>query len=224
MRTTRQAKVTRTLLATLVVGTLAACGGGGGGDDGVASLGTDDAAAQDEGDDGGGDDDGDITDAEREDAMLEFTECMRDHGVDMPDPQTGGDGQGPVVMRREAGSAADEEAFQEAQDACDSIMEDAFGDRPRIDPEEQAEMQDNALAYAKCMREHGIDFPDPEFSEGGMGMRLGDGIDPEDPDFIEAEEECEPLLGFEEGEGPTRRRDGGGGSESGPSTQNRTES
>jgi hypothetical protein len=219
MRTTRQARLTRTLLAILAVGTLAACGGGGGGDDdGVASLGTDETPA----DDGGGDDgDDEPTAAEREDAMLEFTECMREHGVDMPDPDTGGGG-GPVIMRREAGSAADEEAFEEAQEECGSIMEDAFGDRPQRDPEEEAEMQDNALAYAQCMRDHGIDFPDPDFSEGGMAMRLGDGIDPEDPDFIEAEEACQPELGFEDGEGPTRRRSGVGGA--GPSTQSGSES
>jgi hypothetical protein len=218
MRTKRRAKVTRTLLAVLVVGTLAACGGGGGDDEGVASLDTDDNAAEDDGGDGADDGDSELTDAEREDAMLEFTECMREHGVDMPDPDTGG-GDGPVIMRREAGSAADEEEFEEAQEACGSIMEDAFGDRPERDPEEEAEMQDNALAYAQCMREHGIDFPDPDFSEGGVAMRLGDGIDPEDPDFIEAEEECQPLLGFEDGEGPTRKRSGGGGSESGPSNE-----
>jgi len=210
--------VRNALLALLVAGTLAACGGGGGDDDDqVATLG-DDTAAEDD-DTSSGDDE--LTDAEREDAMLEFTECMREHGVDMPDPSSSG--EGPLVMRREGGTPADEDEFEAAQDACDDIMEDAFGERPQRDPEEQAEMQDNALAYAQCMREHGIDFPDPEFSDGGVAMQLGEGMDPEDPDFIEAEEECQPLLGFEEGEGPERSR-GGRDGDSGPSTQTGSES
>jgi hypothetical protein len=215
--------VRKGLLAVLVAASLAACGGGGDGDDdGVASLGTDESAAEDDGGDEGGDD-GEVTDAEREDAMLEFTECMREQGIDMPDPQTGGGGQGPVVMRREGGSEADREEFEAAQEECGDIMEDAFGDRPARDPEEEAEMRDNALAYAECMRDHGIDFPDPEFSEGGVGMRLGDGIDPDDPDFIEAEEACRPELGFKDGEGPrTNRSDGSGAN--GPSTQTESES
>jgi hypothetical protein len=211
------------LLAVLAAVSLAACGGGGDGDDdGVASLGTDESAAEDDGGDEGGDGDGEMTDAEREDAMLEFTECMREHGIDMPDPQTGGGGQGPVVMRQEGGSEADREELEAAQEECGEIMEDVFGDRPAIDPEEEAEMRDNALAYAECMREHGIDMPDPEFSDGGMGMRLGDGIDPEDPDFVEAEEACRPELGFDDGEGPTTNRSGPGGD--GPSTQTESES
>ena len=210
-------------MAILVAGSLTACGGGGDGDDeGVASLGTDESAAEDDGGEDSGDD-GEVTDAEREDAMLEFTECMREHGVDMPDPQTGGGGQGPMIIQREGGSEADREEFEAAQEECGEIMEDVFGDRPQRDPEEEAEMRDNALAYAECMREHGIDMPDPEFSEGGVGMRLGDGIDPDDPDFIEAEEACRPELGFKDGEGPrTNRSDGSGAN--GPSTQTEDES
>jgi hypothetical protein len=58
------------------------------------------------------------------------------------------------------------------------------------------------------MREHGIDMPDPEFSDdGGVGIRVGsdeaqaggarpDGIDPEDEDFQEAAEECGGETGF----------------------------
>jgi hypothetical protein len=216
MRTTTQHTiVTRGLLALLVATLLAACGGGGGDDDQVATLGTDEGAAADE-DGGAGDDE--VTDEEREDAMLAFTECMRDKGIDMPDPQTssasggGGAVRGPLVIRGEpkGGGTADQEAFEEAHEECFPLMEDVVGEAPDMDPEEQAERQDNALAYAKCMREHGIDFPDPEFSEGGMAMRLPDGMDPSDPEFSEAEEACQPELGFEKGEGPTTHIEGSG--------------
>jgi len=217
--------VTRALLALLVAGTLAACGGGGGGgDDQVATLGDESDAADDETADDG---DGEMTDAEREDAMLEFTECMRDQGIDMPDPQFDGNGGGGVVIARggpdgEGGdrpSKAEGEAFEAANAECEEILEDTFGDRPQLSPEEQAKRQDEMLAFTECMREHGIDMPDPQFDEdGGFSVSAGGpndeggatGPDPSDPDFEEAQEACQDELGFEGGNGgPVMRSEGG---------------
>ena len=52
------------------------------------------------------------------------------------------------------------------------------------------------------MRDHGIDMPDPQISEGGAGVRIGgpDGgsgprLDPEDPEFQAAEKACGSLMG-----------------------------
>lgn len=51
-----------------------------------------------------------------------------------------------------------------------------------------------ALAYSECMRDNGIEeFPDPELSEGRMGLSLPEGIDPESEEFKAAEEACEDL-------------------------------
>jgi len=48
------------------------------------------------------------------------------------------------------------------------------------------------------MRENGVDLPDPDFSgepgEGGGGFFGQGGIDPEDPDFQEAQEKCGSNL------------------------------
>jgi hypothetical protein len=56
---------------------------------------------------------------------------------------------------------------------------------------DQQRFKDAALAHARCMREHGLDFPDPQFSEGGGAtMRLGGGVNPEDPKFKAAEKAC----------------------------------
>ena len=212
------------LLALLVVTTAAACGGGGDGGTDVATLGSGDQADDTTDDsDAASSGDEELTDAEREDAMLEFTECMRDHGVDMPDPEVvegGPGGGGGFAITSEAKAAGDDgasgpgdtDAFEEANEACGDILSDVFGDAPQMSPEEEAEMRDNMLAFAECMRDHGIDMPDPEFESGGGGfsMRVGEpgagGIDPSDPDFEEAQEACQDLMGFEEGEGP-----GGGG-------------
>ena len=42
--------------------------------------------------------------------------------------------------------------------------------------EQQQEFKDAALAHARCMREHGIDMPDPTFdADGGVEMRIARG-------------------------------------------------
>jgi hypothetical protein len=56
--------------------------------------------------------------------------------------------------------------------------------------------RDAELAYAKCMREHGIsDFPDPQ-PGGGIAIQAGRGgdLDPNNPQFKAADEACKSLL------------------------------
>ena len=55
-----------------------------------------------------------------------------------------------------------EKTIQELGD-CISLLEDAtFATAPT--QEDQIELQDNLLDFAECIRENGIDIPDPEFS------------------------------------------------------------
>jgi hypothetical protein len=54
----------------------------------------------------------------------------------------------------------------------------------------------SALAFAQCMREHGItDFPDPD-SHGGqeIKMRPGSDLDPHNPVFRSAQRACQSLM------------------------------
>jgi hypothetical protein len=56
--------------------------------------------------------------------------------------------------------------------------------------------RDAELAYAKCMREHGIsDFPDPE-PGGGLAIQAepGSDLDPNNPRFKAADDACKSLL------------------------------
>ena len=136
-----------------------------------------------------------------QEAMLAYVECMRDHGVDMPDPEFTADG-GMIMRvggegRPDAGltGGPGDPAFQEAQEACGSLMEGTVRD---LDPEQQAEMQAQALAFAECMREHGIDMPDPQFDEnGGVGIMIGGPDAPRiDPETLQAAQEaCGALMG-----------------------------
>ncbi len=60
-----------------------------------------------------------------------------------------------------------------------------------------ASAAEGALAFARCMREQGIDFPDPEFpEEGGARVRIGPGtgIDPSSPKFQRAQKACAKEL------------------------------
>ena len=134
-----------------------------------------------------------------EDAMLAFARCMREHGVDMPDPDTSGGGPGVVTFSAGApGGKLDVDAtkFQEADKACRDLLGDAGP--MNMSPEQQQEMQDQALAFSRCMREHGVNMPDPNFDgEGHMMMKIDDtsGIDPSDPKFEAAQQACGSAFG-----------------------------
>jgi hypothetical protein len=152
-------------------------------DDGVATLSDD--SGDDADDSSRGDDE--MTDQEIEEAMLEFAECMRDHGVDMPDPQFEDGG----LVRIEAGPGRDidEDEFEAANEACRKLLPNG-GEPPS--EEEMAEMEDAMLEFAECMRDHGIDMPDPQ--GGGMTIGPDDDIDPNDPDFKAADEDCRHII------------------------------
>ncbi|MGH9135910.1 MAG: hypothetical protein ACRD0G_02550, partial [Acidimicrobiales bacterium] len=133
-----------------------------------------------------------------EDAILEYAECMRDQGIDFPDPQID---DGRVTISRDDGGepgSAEAEEFEAADEQCRSIMEDVMGDFEPPSAEEQERMREEALEFSECMREHGIDMPDPVFADEGdgrVGVAIGGedspgGFDPEDPEFQEAADEC----------------------------------
>lgn len=105
-----------------------------------------------------------------EDGMLAYARCMRDHGVDMPDPTF--DDQGHVQMSM-GGGPQDKTKMEAAQTACQPIMDRAQQDAPRPSPEEEAATRDKLLAFAQCMRDHGVDMPDPSFdSNGDVGIKV----------------------------------------------------
>ena len=109
-------------------------------------------------------------------AFQEYAACMQEHGIEMPDPQTDGDSVGIVVE-----GDFDPEAFEEATVECDPILEDAFGEF-EMTPEMEAEMRDQELAFARCMRDNGVEeWPDPGTDSGNM-IELGDDADPEKVD------------------------------------------
>ena len=133
------------------------------------------------------------------DAAVKFAQCMRENGVEkFPDPDPNGGTR--IAIGPESG--IDEDEFEAASKKCEQYQEDI---RPQLSEAEQAEFKEQALEHARCMREHGIDFPDPEFSEGGkVTQRLAKGrVDPNDADFKAAEKEGGGGIGGGKGIGAT---------------------
>jgi len=155
-----------------------ACGGSGD-SNGVASL-TDSGRPTTSSSSGSGG----ASPKERREAELKFAQCMRKHGVDMPDPVNG---RFELKVR-----PGDQQKAGEAQRACQKYLQ---GVAPRMSEEEQAQAREAALEYARCMREHGIEMADPQFQEGGgMTMRMPEGTRQDDPKFKDAQKACEPIL------------------------------
>jgi hypothetical protein len=122
-------------------------------------------------------------------AALEFAQCMREHGVDMPDPTSGPNG----MMNQKIQIKGSPGQLDKAEQACRKYREAAA---PNLTPEQQTELRDQAVRFAQCMREHGVDMPDPEISSGGgvvmrMKKRSGTGIKGDSPAFEAAQKACE---------------------------------
>lgn len=91
-----------------------------------------------------------------EDYQLAFAECMREHGIDFPDPSGDGSIQAPAID--------DMTAFTEASEGCQEKLGPPpapEGQTPKSDEERLAEM----VKIAECFREHGINVPDPKPGE-----------------------------------------------------------
>jgi hypothetical protein len=135
--------------------------------------------------------------AKAEQAQLKFARCMRSHGVQVPDPKPG-TGDGPSLTRIGGPGKADisPQVFERANAACRKYMQAAA---PKMSPAQQAELRDQALRFARCMRQHGIDMPDPEVSGGGLRIKLRLGsassgaINPRSPAFKDAQEACKAF-------------------------------
>jgi hypothetical protein len=174
---------------------------------------------------GSGDDGGGATSAaSRQDkafeGALKFSKCMRDHGVDMPDPQRVGTGG----IKLTGGHAnPNDPKTKAAQSACQKYMEVGGGET--LDPAKRAKLQAAALQYARCMRGHGVNMPDPKFSgngglsfqagppkksgSGGNTARSGLGADPDSPAFKAADKACSHFLAdVGGGPGTSQEKDG----------------
>jgi hypothetical protein len=180
----------RSMLVAAVVALLVAVASGCGSsasDDDVASL-DGNAAATEEESKASADEEQDP-----QEAALKWARCMREHGVDVPDPQMSGGRFSVLAGVRGRLRDANMEKFDAARKACGSPL--GAAGPPALSEEDRQAMQESMLDFARCMREHGIDMPDPDFSNGGALMRVGGrGLDPDSAKFRDAQKACQPIL------------------------------
>jgi hypothetical protein len=164
------------LVGLLLAAGVAMAGCGGGGSDktsGVASLGgaggatsTTRAGAS-----------SDLTQA-----ALAYGRCMRQHGIDLPDPQIEGD----RIVQRPPDHQVKTPKFAAARQACRKYL--PAGGPPPSPPSAQQRQQ--ALAFARCMRQHGIDLADPQITAKGIRQHPPTDMDRDDPRLGAAEQAC----------------------------------
>jgi hypothetical protein len=121
---------------------------------------------------------------------LEFSQCMRAHGVtNFPDPTANG-------LQIPAGVAVKSPAFRTAQQACKQYLPNGG-----VPPATSAKDRAAALAFSGCMRSHGVPgFPDPAFTPPsnaprvlavrGMVFAISQSINPKSPAFRQAATAC----------------------------------
>jgi hypothetical protein len=139
-------------------------------------------------DDGSGGGGGGISEADVQDAGLSYARCMRERGIDMPDPQPGVAGLRGLAVDEDR---RNEPGFREAESECRKHLEDLVSE---VDEDQRREFEQARLELARCMRDKGFDVPDPR--QGGdlrAGRQFGD-LDLDDPRVLEAIDACRAGL------------------------------
>ncbi len=122
-----------------------------------------------------------------------LSRCMRANGVSgFPDPIAGPNGAVglPLTVTGDGSLMAGGKTFagpavRSAERACKAYLPPTGGPPPQV----AAALRRQQLAFARCMRAHGVpSFPDPTFS-GGPNV-LPAGINPQSPAFRSAARVC----------------------------------
>jgi hypothetical protein len=118
-----------------------------------------------------------------EDSSRQFAQCMRDHGVDMPDPDPSG----------KPGNMADVDrnspAFTKGMEACKSLLPGG-GDLSKLDPK----MIDQLRQFTQCLRDHGLDVPDPDPNSPMLGLDQMQNLDRDNPAVQKAFDACKDKI------------------------------
>jgi hypothetical protein len=124
--------------------------------------------------------------ADRTDQLRQFAQCMRDKGVDVKDPQPGAGFGGAAGMG--AGINPNDPQVQQAFQQCQSKLPNA-GQPPRLN----AQQVEIYRQFAQCVRDHGVDLPDPT-ADGGLQAPTGGLAVLQSPQFQAALAACRDKL------------------------------
>jgi hypothetical protein len=135
-------------------------------------------------------------------ARLNLAKCFRAHGINVPDPSTGGGAAaGGNLFRSLRGYS--QAQVTAARQACQQYFAQAFP-RLNVSPQQRAQLQQQLVKFAQCMRSHGVNVPDPTFNNngtpggagGGGGFGFGGGFrsgQRNSPAFQAAAKACQSL-------------------------------
>ena len=124
-----------------------------------------------------------------EEGVLNFAQCMREEGINFPDPTFDIDGN----PQFDNVDVENEDEFEEAFTNCEDILRNALPEQFDLDPEVEAALVDASLEFSQCMREEGIsNFPDPTPGEFGFFAFRDAEIEWTSDDVQKAFEICQP--------------------------------
>lgn len=119
----------------------------------------------------------------REEKGVKFAQCLRENGVNVPDPEPG---KGPQI-RLDPSSGVTKADVDKAMEACREFDPQADGTNGT-----NPQAEENGRKFAECMRKNGVEkFPDPKPGQRGI---LIDGETGKDPDLQKAQEACQGIL------------------------------
>jgi hypothetical protein len=123
--------------------------------------------------------------ADGKDSPLKYSQCMRDQGLTwFPDPQADGG------MKVSVPDGTNQNAMEKAEEACKDYAPGA-NRGVKISTEDLEKVRQ----MSQCIREHGFSrYPDPD-SNGGIQIdSRALGVEPDDPAFEKARQECQKFL------------------------------
>jgi len=136
-------------------------------------------------------------------ARLKLAKCMRSEGIDVPDPTASGAPPGALgALLRNLLAQYGSTKVQAAINDCRRYLTGSFPNLA-LTPAALAQRRQEALAFARCMRSHGVDIPDPT-TNGTIGLGLSralGAIDQASPAFKAAASACASLIPARPGAG-----------------------
>jgi hypothetical protein len=131
-------------------------------------------------------------------SAFKYSRCMRSHGVpNFPDPKVSTQGGQTKLALMVSASAAAGPQFKTAQKACQGIMPGPSDGNPTEQAQQIHARVQLVLAFARCMRNHGVpNFPDPS-SQGQLSVEMANaaGVDVHAPAVQAAALSCLPAAG-----------------------------
>jgi hypothetical protein len=139
---------------------------------------------------GGSDPSGETAEQKANSQTVRFAKCLREHGVHA-ETNSGPKGFGIHISGGPApgGKEGPPPPFKLAQGACKRYA--PTGPFESLSPAQKAEEKQKAVEFARCLRSHGVEVPDP----GTSGVLELNNIDPQSTTFQSAQNACHSVMG-----------------------------